>query len=297
MWMKDVPQRARWLRLLAPVLRPAAIVVVAAITVLGTAAGVTLHVISQDTITRCQDVFVPAFFYSGSIWEQAADSKPAPSVMILDISGLGAGDAPVAHFQEVVRLEKAAGVTILGYSSTAFGQRPAAQVESDARNYKAWYGVSGMFLDEVRGVPGQLPYYRELAAYIHRVIRGSAVWINPGTYPDQGYMSVADVVMAFEGAYAAYRGLEVPGWAYDYKPSRFAHTIYDTPPSQVRTAIDVSRSRNAGYLYVTDESGANPYRGLPSYWPGEDAAIAAGCKTALRAQTSDSRRRQAHSSA
>jgi hypothetical protein len=276
----DVPGRARWLRLLAPVLRPVAIVVVAAIAVLGTAAGVTLHVMSQDRTTRCQDVFVPAFFYSGSIWEQAADSKPAPSVMILDISGLGAGDAPVAHFQEVVRQEKAAGGTILGYSSTAFGQRPAAQVQADARNYKAWYGVSGMFLDEVRGVPGQLPYYRELAAYIHRVIRGSVVWINPGTYPDQGYMSVADVVMAFEGEYAAYRGLEVPGWAYDYQASRFAHTIYDTPPSQVRSAISLSRSRNAGYVYVTDESGANPYNGLPSYWPDEDAAIAAGCRVA-----------------
>jgi hypothetical protein len=273
------PGRAGWRRLLAPVARPVAVVVVVAIAVLGVAAGVTVGALSQDTpTTRCQDVFVPAFFYADSIWEQAADSKPAPSVMILDISGLGAGEAPVAHFQTVVRQEKAAGVTILGYSSTAFGQRPAAQVEADARNYRTWYDVSGMFLDEVRGVASQLPYYKELAAYIHRAIPGSTIWINPGTYPDQQYMSVANVVMAFEGPYDAYSAVEPPGWAYEYRPSRFAHTIYATAPSQVRSAISLSRSRNAGYVYITDESGANPYNGLPSYWPDEDSAIAAGCR-------------------
>ena len=69
----------------------------------------------------------------------------------------------MGHFQSIVKKEQAAGVTILGYSSTAYGSRPLSQIEADVRHYKAWYGVSDIFLDEVKGIRSQLPYYRKLA--------------------------------------------------------------------------------------------------------------------------------------
>ena len=53
------------------------------------------------------------------------------------------------------------------------------------RKYKAWYGVTNIFLDEVSSGSGQLAYYRQLADYVHSVNPGSAVMLNPGTYPDQ----------------------------------------------------------------------------------------------------------------
>jgi hypothetical protein len=263
-------------KLVALISRPVTIVVIAAILVLGTAAGITAKLTTRGN-SQCQSSFVPAFFYAAGIWAQASHSKPAPSVMILDITGVGAGTSPLPHFQAVVRQAKAAGVTILGYSSTGYGQRPAAQVEADVRNYKAWYGVTDIFLDEVRGIGSQLSYYRSLANYIHSLNQGSSVWINPGIYPDQRYMSVGNVVMAFEGPYSSYHSIKVPGWAYDYSPSRFANTIYATSGSQVNNALSLSRQRNAGYVYVTNGSGANPYAGLPSYWSAEDSAISEDC--------------------
>jgi hypothetical protein len=232
---------------------------------------------SADSAAPCQNLFVPAFFYPASTWEQATGSRPAPRVMILDISGLGAGSEPLAHFRAVVRQAQAAGVTVLGYSSTALGERPIAQVEADVRNYRAWYGVTGVFLDEVQGVASQLSYYQDLAGYIHRTDPGSEIWINPGSYPDQVYMSVANVVMSFEGTYAQYRTDQVPAWARKYPASRFAHTIHSTPQARLASAVALARSRNAGYVYITDGSGANPYDGLPSYWPAEDAAVSGGC--------------------
>jgi hypothetical protein len=262
--------------------RPVTVVVIVAILVLGVAAGITAKLTTKTAIPKAanchpQHAFVPAFFYASGIWQQAVKTKPVPSYMILDISGTGAGPAPVSHFQSIVKRERAAGVTILGYSSTGYGQRPLSQVEADVRDYRAWYGVSDIFLDEVRGVSSQLPYYQKLADYIRGANPDSKIWINPGAYPDQGYMSVSNVVMAFEGPYSSYHEIDVPSWVFDYSPDRFANTIYATSQAQVTSALNLSRNRNTGYVYVTNGTGGNPYSALPAYWQTEDAAITQGC--------------------
>jgi len=226
----------------------------------------------------CQRTFVPAYPWSASFWTRAIASRPAPGVMILNVTGLGAGSAPVPHFQSLVQKAHAAGVSVLGYSSTEYGQRPAAAVEADARHYRAWYKVNGMFLDLTANTRGELPYYRKLAAYVRAVHPGSVIWLNVGAYPAPGYMSVGNVVVAFEGSYASYRGLQVPAWAAHYKPARFADVIYATPRSDLASAVRLSRLRRTGYLYVTSLPGSpDPYSALPGYWTREVAAVAAAC--------------------
>jgi hypothetical protein len=281
--MSNTPHhRGRQQRNFAWVTRPVTVVVVVAILVLGVAAGITAKLSTRPPAAQSknchpQHTFVPAFFYASRIWELAADTKPVPSYMILDISGLGAGSGPVGHFQNIVKKEKAAGVTILGYSSTGYGTRPLSQVEADVRNYKAWYGVTDMFLDEVKGISSQLPYYRKLAHYIRGANPGASIWINPGDYPDPSYMSVSNVVMAFEGSYAEYRNIVVPSWASGYNPDRFANTVYQTSESQVTDVLNLSKARNAGYVYVTSGTEPNPYSALPDYWSTEDSEVTQGC--------------------
>jgi len=225
----------------------------------------------------CSRLVIPAYFDSTASWTQAAASKPPPSDIILDISGLGAGNEPDEQFRTIVRQVKAKGIKILGYISTVDGHRPTAQVEAEVRNYKAWYGVTDIFLDRVSGAEPQAAYYRHLADYIHQLNAGSSVWLNPGQYPDQNYMAIGDVVMVFEGTYDQYLSLSVPGWADRYPASRFAHTIYATPGSDLSRILRLAARRHAGHVYVTDGSGSNPYNGLPSYWAREDATASAGC--------------------
>jgi hypothetical protein len=267
-------------RLSTLVSRPLTVVLIVAVVVLGAAAGITAGLTSQGTVSssHCQRVFIPAYF-DASTWSQATASKPAPSAMILNpATGVGAGNAPDPAFQAAVRHAQAAGTAVLGYSSTNSGLRPIAQIEADVRNYKAWYGVTDIFLDSVNGIASELPYYEQLASYIHRIIPGSSVWLNPGIYPDQQYMSVGDVVMVFEGTYAQYRNIQVPSWAHNFPPTKFANTIYGAPSSsQANMAISLSQRRNAGYVYVTNLAGANPYNALPGYWPSEDSAVTTGC--------------------
>ena len=232
---------------------------------------------SASTVKYCPQLVVPAYFYSSAIWTQAADSQPTPSDIILDISGEGAGAAPEAHFQTVAQQAQAAGETVLGYISTIDGQRSASQVETEVRNYKAWYGVTNIFFDRVSGEPQQLAYYQQLVNYVHQFDAGSSVWLNPGDFPDQQYMSIGNVVMVFEGTYSQYLALQVPSWVYSYPASKFAHTIYATSGADLTNALKLAGSRRGGHVYVTDGSGANPYAGLPSYWSREDSAAASGC--------------------
>jgi len=259
--------------------RPWMILTVIALVVLGLAIGITAGLKSQGIAGRyCQKTFVPAYFDAGG-WPQATVGKHAPSAMILNpATGIGAGTAANPAYQSAVTQARARGIMVLGYSSTANGARPVAQIEADVRNYKAWYGVTGVFLDSVDGTASELPYYRHLANYIHRTIPGSSVWLNAGVYPDQRYMSIGNVLMVFEGTYAQYRAVQVPGWAHDFPAARFANTIYDAVTgAQANNAMNLARSRNAGYVYVTNLSGGNPYDALPSYWSSEVTAISSGC--------------------
>jgi hypothetical protein len=263
--------RSPWWRR-GPVMLAAIVLIAAA----GAVAGTT-RLLPDAVAPICQRAFIPAFFSPGSGWTQAANSKPPPSIMILDVTDTGAGSSPDAGLQAAVKHAQAAGVRILGYAATDYGKRSAAQVEADVRNYQAWYGVTSIFLDQAATATAQIGYYRALAGYIRQVDHGAVVWLNPGIYPDERYMSVADVVMVFEGSYASYRNLRVPGWAGHYPPAKFAHTIYATPGPQLASAVRLSGSGHAGYVFITDRSGANPYGGLPAYWSREDVAVTAGC--------------------
>ncbi len=255
------------------------VLAVAAILVLGLVVGITAGLKSENIAGRyCQKAFVPAYFTAGG-WSQVTSARHTPTAMILNpATGIGAGTAPNPAYQAVVRQARREGIMVLGYSSTVFGQRPSAQIEADVRHYESWYGVSGIFLDSVTGTSADFPYYKRLSDYIHQVIPGSSVWLNPGVYPERQYVSIGDVLMVFEGTYAQYLDVQVPSWARDYPATRFANTVYGAVTSgQANSAISLARSRNAGYVFVTNLSGSDPYDALPGYWSSEVTAVTAGC--------------------
>jgi hypothetical protein len=255
---------------------PRALLILAGILPL--AAGGLVMSLTSGSPARCQQLAVPAYFYPGAGWTLAVNSRPVPSIMILDVTSSGAGSSPDPNYQAAVSQAQAAGIRILGYSNTDYTQRPAAAVEADVRHYEAWYNVTDFFLDEVTSTKSSLAYYRNLTSDIKDVSPGSMVMLNPGTYPDRQYMSLGDVMMVYEDTYASYGSLQVPGWAGKYPAARFAHAIYATPAEQLANVIRLSRRRHAGYVYVTDKTGSNPYGSLPGYWAREEAIIAARCK-------------------
>lgn len=250
---------------------------ITAALVLAVAAAVVAVRLASAGSGACQLSLVPAYFAPAGGWDRAVSSAHPPAVMILDISGSGAGDAPEPGFQAAVSRARAAGVTVLGYVGTSYGQQPAAAAQADVRDYRSWYGVTSIFLDQAASGAAGLGYYQNLASYIRQVNPGAKIWLNPGVYPDKRYMSFASVIMVYEGSYANYRDIKAPAWAGQYPAGRFAHTIYRTPASQLSTALSLSRSRHAGYVYITDGTGSDPYAALPTYWAAEDAALSSRC--------------------
>jgi hypothetical protein len=242
----------------------------------GSGKGARTRTVLSGSSAVCERLLVPAYF-SPPYWETAIHAQKPPADMILDVTGVGAGTAPNAELLYLVKQARAAGITILGYSTTNVGERPVAEVETDVRHYAAWYGVTSIFLDRVSGRTKQVAYYKKLASYIHHAHKGAQVWLNPGVYPERSYMSIGDVVMVFENTYSQYLTAKVPSWAKDYPASRFVQTIYATPGAALTDALQTARKRNAGHIYVTDLVGSNPYQGLPSYWATEDAEATAGC--------------------
>lgn len=236
--------------------------------------GIAIRIVTEPG-PSCQQSLIPAYFYPGANWVRAIDSKSPPKFMIIDITSSGAGSSPDPNYQAAVKRARAAGITLVGYSATEYGRRPAAAVEMDVAHYKSWYGVTDIFLDGVSSDDSGLAYYRQLSDYIHDTNPGSLVVLNPGTYPSEPYMSLGDIVLAFEGTYAEYLRISVPGWVDAYPASKFAYVIYGTPESRLSSAISTSQREQVGYIYVTGNTGANPYRSLASYWAHENAIIAA----------------------
>ena len=99
--------------------------------------------------------------------------------------------------------------------------------------------------------------------------------INPGTPPDESYMSAADIVLSFEDTYANYGSAETPAWVASYAPSRFWHIVLSATQAEMETAVALARQRNAGLIYVTDQGPATAYQQLVTgaYWEAELAAV------------------------
>lgn len=252
--------------------------VVVAVLVIVAAIGLTMKLTSHAA-PRCQSSFVPAFFPPQG-WARSVSDGRSPAVLILNPAS-GPGTAPDPAFRTAVGRAEGAGTRVIGYIGTNYAQRPLGEAERYIRDYRKWYGVTGIFLDQTPTTGSQqIGYYRSLASFIRKTTPNATIWLNPGAYPDQSYLSVGNVIMAFEGPYASYQSLRIPGWAHRYPATRFAHTVYATPGAVMAKAVRLSRQRNAGYVYLTDDVGSNPYRALPDYWPREQGAVAGGCGSA-----------------
>jgi hypothetical protein len=225
----------------------------------------------------CQKMFIPAYFYPGSLWTQAISGAPIVDVMIMNPAS-GPGTSQNSDYVTAVNNAEAAGIKVIGYVHTSYGARPMSEVLSEVDLYKQWYGVSGIFLDEVSSSAANLPYYQNVSDYI-RSTNGTYVALNPGTVPDQGYISIGDTTVIFEGTYNTYKTWTPPSWVFSYPASKFTHLVYATSSSKnMKDAIlTKSKNRNAGYVYVTNDVLPNPWDTLPSYWSTELSYINQGC--------------------
>jgi hypothetical protein len=235
-------------------------------------------------------VLVPSYFYPGSggtgngwsAMAAAASQIPVTAILNPD-SGPVSGPVDPNYVSAMTNLENAGG-KVIAYVYTNNGGTPLATVESEVSTYINQYGnlINGFFLDGMNVLPSTLSYYQSLDTYLKALQSSHAVFANPGQpflngVSPSDYLTTADVLDIFEGPDTAPAGSagfnNYPyglNWFENQPRDRFANIIYDVPSSAAMQA-DIARANqlNAGYLYITDQGGDNPYAQLPSYWNQE----------------------------
>jgi len=233
---------------------------------------------SHAAVGVCQRMTIPAYFAPGATWTKAISGGSSVGIMIMNPNS-GPGTSRDTSYATYVNSTKAAGVKVLGYVHTSYGARAAGTVKAEVDQYKTWYGVTDIFFDETSGDAGQLSYYQGLANYVHTT-PGSTVMLNPGTTPDERYMSVGDIVAIYEDNYTAYARWRAPSWVNNYPSSKIYNLVYGAPDATaLANALALARSRNAGYVYVTNDVLPNPWDTLPSYFSSELTQLAQSCSS------------------
>ena len=244
-------------------------------------------------------LLVPAYFYPSSdptqsYWDEltAAAASGANVTAIMNPAN-GPGSAFNSDYATAVNSFRAAGGKVLGYVYTCYGgtqcfaglppTQTAAQVLSATQRYADWYGVDGIFLDEMSNRLSDLPYYQTVAQGLRA---GHADWRivgNPGTSVPAAYLNVADTLVTLETGTGSYANATSEPWMLTADPARQANLFYNLATADAMRALLVEAvARNVGYVYITDDryiagdpSAPNPWDQLPSYWAAEVAAVLA----------------------
>jgi hypothetical protein len=218
-------------------------------------AGLVVTVVARGGVdpTGCGRAFVPAYMPPAQV-EALSRIPGAGSYLIINPQN-GPGAAAQPAYRQAVEAVQAAGWRVLGYVPTDYGARAAGTVRADASRYTSWYGVDGIFLDEVAAGSAQLAYYGALRTYIQGLVA-----INPGIVPARGYLAVADLIVTYEGPFSGYADAVAhdPAWLPRH---RTIHLVYDAPTG---SALSVATGHD-GYSYTTSGTLPDPWSALPQF--------------------------------
>ena len=128
-------------------------------------------------------------------------------------------------------------------------------------NYKDWYGVNGIFFDEMSNLGTMRSYYSNLAAYA-RSLNFEVTVGNPGTTVDASLVGIFSNLCIYESP-----GMpsisNIDSYSSSYGKHGFSYISYGVgslpSPGKVQ-----STANYVSYIYITSLAGSNPFNGLPS---------------------------------
>ena len=221
-------------------------------------------------VTAVLRLGLPAYGYPGTgVWEHLS-ALQAGALVIMDPAD-GPGRSIDPRYSAAVSTATRHGLCVLGYVTTDYGRRSAAEMKEEVERYREWYGVSGIFLDQA---PASISSSAAIAhAVSHIRASGLTLAINPGQPDiDPHDAAIADHVVNFEGPHSSYRRCRFPDWVRDVASTKFWHLIYEVRDARTMREVAAMASRaHAGVVYITDATMPNPWERLPEYWLQEQA--------------------------
>lgn len=188
-----------------------------------------------------------------------ASSCPGVPIIVVINPDNGPGASFNQDYLNAVARLQSAGVVVLGYVYTSYGARNASEVKADVDKYYDWYGVDGIFLDEVWNYEDKLQYYSDLAGYVW----GKGLqWVvgNPGTDAAVGYIQLFNVTVIHEDSkYPTAAKLD----AYSSYKDKIAVLVYGQ--RRFSTSAFTATAARSGWVYVTHDTLPNPWDTLSKY--------------------------------
>jgi hypothetical protein len=211
------------------------------------------------------------------IWEEIAESaKKIPITAVINPSDGPGGKPPNQDYVKGLEKLQEGQVTILGYVATNYGKRSLIEVQLDIDVYSRYYNLNGFFLDEAASDSVHVDYYQKIYQYIKKKSRSNIVVLNQGTQADPEYLSrpVMDITVIFENYSSQWKNYQPLPYVKAKDSSHFSSLIHSVPnAATMEHHIALAKSRNVGYIYVTDDSpnspDRNPWNSLPSFWQEE----------------------------
>jgi len=245
-----------------------------------------LNNLMTDDLNNSQEdlqLLVPLYSYpnwydeENYVWQELIDVKTAnPDAQITAIINPSNGHFNEQNSDYVHGIQDLidAGITIVGYVYTGYGNRPTQEVIDDMEAWKVHYkelGVSGIFFDETSTDSAKFSYYSDLSSEAkNREL--NFIILNPGITTDQVYIDsgIADVVVSYENPNDTL--LSNPPATYNTPSSttELSLLIYEMSSDNVDDLISFAREHDFAHIYFTEDgTDGNPWDTLSVYFEDE----------------------------
>lgn len=168
----------------------------------------------------------------------------------------GPGTRPDSEYQDVLRGQFLA--RLVGYVDLDYGRRSFDQVRRDAERWLSWYGVAGLFLDQV---PAQAAARNWTTGQVE-LLRGYGhpfVALNCGTAPVGEVIDVGDLTCVCEVDWETYQTTRWPAHLLNYPPEKQWHLVHSVP---IWAKLDLRQqafTRGAAWSWATHGTMPNPW--------------------------------------
>jgi hypothetical protein len=227
-------------------------------------------VAAQPGASSTTGLIVPLYGQVGQEWErliQAKQAYPAVPVVAIVNAASGSGDARDSAYASAIDSLKAAGIVVVGYVSTREGGRPIKSLETDIADWRSWYGVDGVYFDQMPQRSGMEGYY----AYMTQFAKSHGMTVtmgNPGANTSLSYVGTVGTIVISEGvgvpslSYLA--GWDMAGNGKE-NFAFIARGVRDYNSTYLEDA-----AASVGFLFISDVS---DYFALPAYLSGEMSSL------------------------
>lgn len=248
---------------------------VVAATIIVSAAVISVYVFAEQNMDKNRTfpvytsvdrsgIIIPLYFDPNTTWYEIVQlHHEYPGVPMIVI--VNPDNGPGSNYSQAYRNWTAemtsSGITVLGYIYTSYGSRSASTIMGQVDQYITWYGIYGIFLDEVSDNSSDSSYYHNVTQDC-RSVGITYIVGNPGTYAPENITRNFNLTVLYENSgMPEVNQLE----SITNGTSRnFSSIIAVGVPNLNLNWIQVA-SEYFSYIYVTDLGEPNPYFSLPGY--------------------------------